>query len=305
MLRPTIVGVLMLASLASCEQIKNMRGVPALVRAGDPQACIHPETTALLDRIIRRGESDDPITTEEIDAIPLSITDTSMTAVEKGVSVTCTSNVAFKQWEAKQYQYRVIPTADGSDFQITWDDRIYNPYDLAKYAWEQELLKPDIAPQPLPAVERKPATPLPTGTSNTSQRAALIRSFETQAVANANAREARAAAANGESDPYKFAAGERTIKEGDLDGDGDQDAVVLTLICEEINCHATTQSSVAGLLINDGGSWRLATSRVLEGAGSITRVSPAGAVVTTLEFGPDDPDCCASQERAHTIRLGN
>ena len=95
---------------------------------------------------------------------------------------------------------------------------------------------------------------------NTSQRAALIRSFETQAVATANAREARAAAANGESDPYKFAAGERTIKEGDLDGDGDQDAVVLTLICEEINCHATTQSSVAGLLINDGdhGVWRRA-----------------------------------------------
>ena len=305
MLRPTIVGALMLASLASCDHIKNMRGVPALVRAGDPHACIHPETTALLDRIIRRGESDDPITAEEIDAIPLSITNTSMTAVEKGVSVTCTSNVAFKQWEAKQYQYRVIPTADGSDFQITWDDRMYNPYDLAKSAWEKERLNPDLAPSPLPVVEQKPATPLPTGTVNTNQRAALIRTFETQAVANANAREARAAAANGESDPYKFAAGERTIKEGDLDGDGDQDAVVLTLICEETNCHATTQSSVAGLLINDGGSWRLATSRVLEGAGSITRLSPAGAVVTTLEFGPDDPSCCASQERVHTIRLGN
>ena len=138
MLRPTLVGALMLASLSACDQIKNLQGVPALARQGDPQACIHPDTMALLDRVIRREESDKPIPPEEIAALPIKVTNTSMTAVEKGVSVTCTSDLSYPGWVTKGFVYRIIPTADGSDFQITWNPRQATAYSSAKYEWEQQ-----------------------------------------------------------------------------------------------------------------------------------------------------------------------
>lgn len=137
--RPAIYGALLIASMSACDQVKNMQGVPALARKGDPQACIHPDTMTLLERVFRREESTEPVPAEEIAALPITITNTSMTAVENGVSVTCSSDIGLPRRMTKGFTYRIIPTADDTDFQITWNSSQNASYVAAKYDWEQEV----------------------------------------------------------------------------------------------------------------------------------------------------------------------
>lgn len=305
-----LLPVLALFITAGCDAIPGLTSPEVLVRNGDGRACSHPQALALVDMAIR-GEADRAVSDEERAAVPMSFDTIAMTSVEEGVKIFCETRVVFADQRTAQFAYELLPSSDRpGELLIRWEDQRQNGiaggiyFDL-RITWQQTAERRSSPPAETLASFPPHSEPPAQDLSARLETSGALAQFTAEAVSSANDREKRASAANGDpvEDAYRFQASAPMTRFGDLDGDGDEDVIFLVGLCEETNCHPTTQLTAVALMKNDGGALQPTIRQVLEGPGEIQSITGATVVVQTLVFGPDDPSCCASMSRVHRIRM--
>ena len=325
--------LLALLAATACDALPTLSSSASLVIKGDGRACSHRDALELLDLAIRGG-FERSIDDDEKRALPLTFENIAMTSMDLGVKIECQANVSFIKGRTGQAVYELLPSSEEPGkllIRLDTRDWMTDPslqYRTLLVSWQaaprnrssdtaySDTLRPQQASSDQPPSRPDEPDPQmsvghPVNQQQTesvvlnSDMTANAARMAAQAVTTANERERRSAAANGEpaEETYRFQASAPIIRYADLDDDGDQDGVVLVGLCEEINCHATTESTVVALIKNDSGALSVAAQRVFEGPGEIVSISGRRVDIQTLEFGPDDPSCCASVKRSHRLEL--
>lgn len=111
------------------------------------------------------------------------------------------------------------------------------------------------------------------------------------------------AAGGGETDAYEWRVLEEQTRRADFDDDGDEDVVVLANLCEVESCHATTYVAYLALIENNGAGFESAAPRRFAGSSQFGSYRSGGIEVATLQFGPNDPQCCPSDRVTEIISL--
>lgn len=130
--RYAALGLLLAAG--GCENTIFQSSPQALVIKGDPKACTHPATRALVEQVIR-GASDRVVSPDEFVSVPITFGTTLMASAEPGVNVTCHTDMVIGENSSTSLIYIVVPSADNDqDIGIQWSNEMENyPYALAKY----------------------------------------------------------------------------------------------------------------------------------------------------------------------------
>lgn len=111
------------------------------------------------------------------------------------------------------------------------------------------------------------------------------------------------AAGGRETDAYEWRVLEEQTRRADFDGDGDEDVVVLANLCETESCHSTTNVAYIALIENNGAEFHSSASRRFGGSSQLGAYRDGGIEVSTLQFGPNDPQCCPSERVTEIISL--
>ncbi len=104
---------------------------------------------------------------------------------------------------------------------------------------------------------------------------------------------------------YKYHLANKVVVMSDLNGDGDQDAVVLAEYCEKTSCHLTT--TTMELMIFQGrpnNQFVHVETKSLPGVGATVKVYPSKLIeVKCTSFSETDAHCCPSEEIIKRYRL--
>lgn len=130
-----------------------------------------------------------------------------------------------------------------------------------------------------------------------------VGSFKAKVVADENRIDVAQTLAGGrpEDEAFRYEIVEFQSREVDIDDDGDEDALLLSNLCESANCHTTTRLAYAGVLRNDGGSFSLIRQERFAGSSAFDAYGEGGIRIKSLQIGPDDPHCCPSQETSAVL----
>lgn len=125
-------------TLAGCDALPGLTSAGALARKGNAKACTHPDTVELVNKAIR-GNGDHEISPAELEHFHVELSGTVMLEADKGVSVTCETQVAITGKRDSSFTYMVIPEAQGSGVQIRWSDQsdTLGLYNWAWYLWDR------------------------------------------------------------------------------------------------------------------------------------------------------------------------
>ncbi len=165
---------LLLPTVTGCDNLPLPKSAADLARQGDPKACTHTDTVALaMDAI--RGKPGHVVTTEELEAIEVSVSHTVMLSLETNVSVTCQTWATITGQPDSSFAYTVVPETEGPDIQLRWSERndALGSYVNAWYDWKEAQAasqrresprEPVRATEPLPQMRSAdPPAPQPAG----------------------------------------------------------------------------------------------------------------------------------------------
>ena len=145
-------------------------------------------------------------------------------------------------------------------------------------------------------VDLESPTPIPT--PDKSQLQKLINGFVAKGSTNLNKEYIRDTPRGERIDDWRYRLDRKKVAYGDLDGDGDQDAVATFSFCESSSCHVTTHSSYLVFFLKDNGVFALTSSVDLRSLfAEIQRVKSAKIYIKTTNLKADDPQCCPSRIR--------
>ncbi len=104
---------------------------------------------------------------------------------------------------------------------------------------------------------------------------------------------------------YKYKLERKNVFYGDLNNDGQFDAVVELFFCERTSCHPTTNSSELVVYSNRQGKFTFAAFKRFSLFGKINSVEDGKIFIDVYGLDEDDPQCCPQLKRSEVYSLRN
>ena len=129
-----------------------------------------------------------------------------------------------------------------------------------------------------------------------NSKSIVVKNFQLSMIQDANSTARLEAQEQGDASDsaWLYSPMTQNLKDVDLDGDGDLDAVLIITICEMDSCHQTSQLSAVALLENDGKSYNLNWQKNVDFDPEIEQISGPEVTIKSLIYGEQDPQCCPS-----------
>ena len=105
--------------------------------------------------------------------------------------------------------------------------------------------------------------------------------------------------------PFRYQVLDSSIKRGDIDGDGDSDAIILVTTCEKVGCHPTTNGSEVEIVKNNSEKYEVIKRFSVGSSPTVDSIRGGRVMISAMEYGDDDPGCCASEKHTFVAKISS
>ena len=103
--------------------------------------------------------------------------------------------------------------------------------------------------------------------------------------------------------PFRYQVLDSSIKRGDIDGDGDSDAIILVTTCEKLGCHPTTNVSEVEIVKNNSEKYEVIKRFSVGSSPTVDSIRGGRVMISAMQYGDDDPHCCPSEKHRYTVTI--